>query len=189
MKPITVYDNFISDEELEEVYQFIHKRYPDHEYSFNWCFNTIDNCWKKTLYDVTKYKFPCTLIKNFIFKMKNRIEKHTKINFKIAYVYLNRQNYGEDVPMHTDTNRSDGYTFLLYLGDITPENFDKAGGILEFEDDKNTKIEPFIKRAVLFKSYIPHRPFAPLIPGITRISLAIKFVDSSVILPFTVRYS
>jgi hypothetical protein len=52
-----------------------------------------------------------------------------------------------------------------------------------------TRIEPFTKRAVLFKGYIPHQAYAPLVPGLTRISFAFKFVDTSSELPFSVNYS
>lgn len=185
MKSINVYDNFISDEELEEAYQFIHKEYTNTY--LNWRFNNTDNCWKKILYVSEKnllnnfsINFPCISVRNFVLKMKNRIEKCTKIEFKLSRVYLNRQNYGEDVPMHIDDGvNPNAYTFLIYLGDITPENFDKVGGILEFKNKERTKIEPFTKRAVLFRSNIFHSPFGPLIPGVTRISLALKLIINS----------
>ena len=192
MKPITVYDNFISDEELEEAYQFINKEYTNTV--LNWRFNSIDNCWKKLLYISEKNMvhqipmiFPCTSVRNFILKMKNRIEKCTKNEFKISRVYLNRQNCGEDVPMHIDDGvNPNAYTFLIYMGDITPENFDKVGGILEFKNKERTKIEPFTKRAVLFRSDIFHSPFGPLIPGVTRISLALKLIVNS---PLVIRWT
>jgi hypothetical protein len=191
MKSINVYDNFISDRELEEAYQFIHKEYTNTD--LNWRFNSTDNCWKKILYVLKTNEpknfstnFPCTSVRNFVLKMKNRIEKSTKIEFKLTRVYLNRQNCGEDVPMHIDDGiMPNAYTFLIYLGDITPENFDKVGGILEFKNKEHTKIEPFTKRAILFKSDIPHTPFGPLIPGVTRISLALKLIIKS---PFVIRY-
>ena len=207
MKDITVIDNFISDDEFKEACKIINKDYPDDENWFDWYFNDFDNCWKKNLYDIrnkivydsnSKIEsvnidgddiFACALTKNFVLKMKNRIEKYTKMNFKIVRAYLNRQSYGEDAPIHIDDKDSNAYTFLIYLGDITPENFDKVGGILEFKNKENTKIEPFSKRAVIFRSNIPHCPFGPLIPGITRISLAIKFVDSLALFPFIVRYT
>jgi hypothetical protein len=52
-----------------------------------------------------------------------------------------------------------------------------------------TRIEPFTKRAVLFKGYIPHQAYAPLVPGLTRISMAFKFIDKANDLPFSVNYS
>ena len=81
------------------------------------------------------------------------------------------------------------YTLLIYIGDITLENYDKAGGDLELKTKEITRIEPFTKRAVLFKGYIPHQAYAPLVPGLTRISIAFKFIDTSNELPFIIRYT
>ena len=125
----------------------------------------------------------------FISKIKNRIDKCTNTTFKLERVYLNRQVHGQDVTLHIDDKKPNGYTFLIYIGDITPENYDKAGGDLELKTKKITRIEPFIKRAVLFKGYIPHQAYAPLVPGLTRISFAFKFIDTANELPFSVNYS
>ena len=91
--------------------------------------------------------------------------------------------------LHVDDERTNAYTLLIYIGDITPENYDKAGGDLELKTKEITRIEPFTKRAVLFKGYIPHQAYAPLVPDITRISMAFKFIDTSNELPFLVNYS
>ena len=80
--------------------------------------------------------------------------------------------------LHIDDQKPNVYTLLIYIGDITPENYDKAGGDLEFKNKENTRIEPFTKRAVLFRGYIPHQAYAPLVPGITRISMAFKLIDT-----------
>ena len=122
-------------------------------------------------------------------KIKNRLDKCTNTNFKLERVYLNRQVRGQDVTLHVDDNKPNYYTFLIYIGDITPENYDKAGGDLELKTKEITRIEPFTKRAVLFKGYIPHMAYAPLVSGLTRISMAFKFVDTSKELPFIVNYS
>jgi len=121
--------------------------------------------------------------------MKNRIDKCTNTKFKLERVYLNRQVRGQDVTLHTDDSKPNAYTLLIYIGDITPENYDKAGGDLELKTKEITRIEPFTKRAVLFKGYIPHQAYAPLVPGLTRISMALKIVDTSNELPFDVNYS
>ena len=214
MKDITIFENFINDEELEESRQFIgeeslnldnpvrrcsqegwtHRReaWPNRQ----WDFNEEDNADKKMLIDLRpnrtwtfdmKNLIPSA--RNFIFKMKNRIDKCTNTNFYLERVYLNRQVLGQDVTLHVDENKPNYYTFLIYIGDITPENYDKAGGDLELKTKEITRIEPFTKRAVLFKGYIPHQAYAPLVPGLTRISIALKFVDTSNELPFSVRYT
>jgi len=205
MKDITIFDNFINDEELEEARQLIgeeslnlHKKdlgYP--ELNRKWHFVPEDNNDKKVLFAfIPESIWPLfdieTIIpsaKKFILKIKNRIDKCTNTNFNLERVYLNRQVHGQDVTLHVDDDRPHYYTFLLYIGDITTENYDKAGGDLELKTKEITRIEPFTKRAVIFKGCIPHQAYAPLVPGLTRISMALKFVDTSKELPFTVNYS
>ena len=204
MKDITIIENFISDEELEEVRQFtgdeslnLYNKDLEHPtVNRKWYFVPVDNAYKKILIDLRPNRGSVfgmeTVIpsaKNFILKIKNRIDKYTNTNFKLERVYLNRQVLGQDVTLHVDDDKPNVYTFLIYIGDITPENYDKAGGDLELKTKEITRIEPFTKRAVLFKGYIPHQAYAPLVPGITRISFALKFVDTSNELPFMVNYT
>jgi len=206
MKDITILENFINDEELEEARQFIgeqslnldNKVYGENDPSLNrqWYFLPKENVYKKILIDLRPDRsWPYDMenlipsVKNFILKIQNRIDKCTNTKFDLQRVYLNRQVHGQDVTLHKDDDRPNYYTLLIYIGDITPENYHKAGGDLELKDIENTIVEPFSKRAVLFKGYIPHQAYAPLVPGITRISFAFKFIDTSSELPFIVRYS
>ena len=207
MKDITIIDNFINDEELEEARQFIgeqslnldNKYYGEDNPLINrqWYFLPLDNAYKKVLIDLRPESiWPLfdmeTIIpsaKKFILKIINRIDKCTNTTFDLQRVYLNRQVRGQDVTLHTDDQKPNVYTLLIYIGDITPENYDKAGGDLELKTKEITRIEPFTKRAVLFKGYIPHQAYAPLVYGLTRISLAFKFTDTSNELPFSVNYS
>ena len=202
MKDITIFENFINDEELEEARQFIGDEslningeiYNEINPSINrqWYFIPKDNCYKKGLINFEWVHDMENIIpsaKKYIMKIKNRIDKCTNTNFKLERVYLNRQVRGQDVTLHIDESKLNYYTLLIYIGDITPENYDKAGGDLELKTKENTRIEPFTKRAVLFRGYIPHQAYAPLIPDITRISMAFKFVDTSNELPFFVRYT
>jgi hypothetical protein len=221
MKDITIFENFINDEELEEARQFTgeeslnldNKLYGKKEpptlnrtnlthtswlpfINRQWYFNERDNAYKKALIDLRpnrEWMFDMENLipsaQKFILKIKNRLDKCTNTNFKLERVYLNRQVLGQDVTLHIDDPKSNHYTLLIYIGDITPENYDKAGGDLELNTKEITRIEPFTKRAVLFKGYIPHQAYAPLVPGLTRISMALKFVDTSNELPFSVNYS
>ena len=203
MKDINIFENFLNDEELEEARQFIgdklvlnpgiRKKYLQLGI-IDWHFVPRDNCCKKILCHVPRdevvgMEFTMPSAKKFILKIKNRIDKWTSLNFKLERVYLNRQVLGQDVPLHQDDSKPNVYTLLIYIGDITPENYDKAGGDLELKTKENIRIEPFTKRAVLFKGYIPHQAYAPLVHGITRISFAINFLCNSERLPFSVRYS
>jgi hypothetical protein len=206
MKDITILENFINDKELEEARQFIgeeslnlnNKMYGENNPSINrqWYFIEADNAYKKILIDLRLQRdwdygmeniIPSA--KKYIMKIKNRIDKCTNTNFKLERVYLNRQVRGQDVTLHIDDQKPNVYTLLIYIGDITPENYNKAGGDLELKTKEITRIEPFTKRAVLFKGYIPHQAYAPLVPGLTRISMAFKFTDTSNELPFSVNYS
>ena len=206
MKDITILENFINDEELEEARQFIgeqslnldNKYYGENNREINreWYFHEVDNADKKILINlrpewawIFNMESIIPSVNKFILKIQNRIEKCTNTNFKLERVYLNRQVHGQDVTLHIDDTKINAYTLLIYIGDITPENYDKAGGDLEFENKENTRVEPFTKRAVLFKGYIPHQAFAPLVPDITRISFAFKLIDMSNELPFSVNYS
>ena len=205
MKDITIFENFINDEELEEARQFIgeeslnlsNKDFGHPTMNRKWYFFPHDNADKKNLVDLRKEErlWPFDMedlipsARNFILKIKNRIDKCTNTNFKLERVYLNRQVCGQDVTLHVDDSKPNVYTLLIYIGDITPENYDKAGGDLELKTKEITRIEPFTKRAVLFKGYIPHQAYAPLVPDITRISMAFKFIDTSNELPFLVNYS
>jgi hypothetical protein len=206
MKDITIFENFINDEELEEARQFIgeeslnldNKYYGEKQPAINrqWYFIPADNAYKKILIDLRPqrdWSFDMETIipsaKKFILKIKNRIDKCTNTTFKLERVYLNRQVRGQDVTLHTDDSKPNVYTLLIYIGDITPENYDKSGGDLELKTKEITRIEPFTKRAVLFKGYIPHQAYAPLVPGLTRISMAFKFIDKANDLPFSVNYS
>jgi hypothetical protein len=206
MNDITIFENFINDDELEEVRQFIGdetlnldgKYYGENQSVKNrqWYFVPVDNAYKKKLVDLRPNRGSMfameTIIpsaKKFILKIKNRIDKYTNTNFKLERVYLNRQVLGQDVALHVDGAKPNIYTLLIYIGDITPENYDKAGGDLELKTKEITRIEPFTKRAVIFKGYIPHQAYAPLVLGLTRISLAFKFIDTSNELPFMVNYS
>ena len=206
MKDITILENFINDEELEEARQFIgeqslnldNKYYGEKQPAINrqWYFIPKDNAYKKILIDLRPQRdWPFdmeTIIpsaKKFILKIKNRIDKCTNTNFKLERVYLNRRVYGQDGTVHTDDQKPNVYTLLIYIGDITPENYDKAGGDLEFKNKENTRVEPFTQRAVLFRGCIPHRVYAPLLQGVTRISFAFKFFCMSEKVPFFMKYS
>ena len=202
MKDITIFENFINDEELEEARQFIYvpgttckSMHNGHKVT-EWFFNTDDNCDKKFILDVSDGDNSVGGIndvspnaKKFITKIQNKIEKCINKKLNLWRVYLNRQVCGQDVPFHIDDIKYHAYTLLIYIGDITPENYDKAGGDLEFKNKENTRVEPFTQRAVLFRGCIPHRVYAPLLQGVTRISFAFKFFCMSEKVPFIMKYS
>ena len=191
MKDITIFENFINDEELEEARKFIYTNKVQ-----DWFFHTTDNCDKKFILDVSHggvellhRSIVTPSAEKFITRIQNKIEKCINKKLNLWRVYLNRQVCGQDVPFHTDDIKYHAYTLLIYIGDITPENYDKAGGDLEFKNKENTRVEPFTQRAVLFRGCIPHRVYAPLLQGVTRISFAFKFFCMSEKVPFFMKYS
>ena len=173
MKDITILENFINDEELEEARQFIgeqslnldNKYYGEKQPAINrqWYFVPADNAYKKILIDLRpKREWPYTMeniipsAKKYILKIKNRIDKCTNTKFKLERVYLNRQVRGQDVTLHIDDQKPNVYTLLIYIGDITPENYDKAGGDLELKTKEITRIEPFAKKScIIQRLYTP----------------------------------
>ena len=191
MKDITIFENFINDEELEEARKFIYTNKVQ-----DWFFHTTDNCDKKFILDVSHggvellhRSIVTPSAEKFITRIQNKIEKCINKKLNLWRVYLNRQVCGQDVPFHTDDIKYHAYTLLIYIGDITPENYDKAGGDLEFKNKENTRVEPFTQRAVLFRGCIPHQTYAPLVPGLTRISFAFKFFCMSEKVSFSVNYT
>ena len=199
MRDVTIFENFINDEELQEARILVdkkslnlHEAY-DEIINRSWVFEEIDRAHKRTLLDNRSNILINSLdisAQNFISKIHNRINTYTNKKFDLERVYLNEQDRWQDVPMHTDTNgKPNYYTMLIYLGDITPENYDKAGGDLEIKTEKNIRVEPFTKRAVLFRSYILHQAFGPLVSDVRRISLAFRFIDHSESLPFNTYYN
>ena len=204
MKDITILENFFNDEDVEEARQLIDdesllksdvcKKF-EHLLR-SWHFNPGDNCDKRVILDTRPHltlqhgmKDMIPSVQNYILKILNRIETCMNVKFQLQRVYLNRQVCGQDVPFHTDDIKYHAYTLLIYIGDITPENYDKAGGDLEFKNKENTRVEPFTQRAVLFRGCIPHRVYAPLLQGVTRISFAFKFFCMSEKVPFFMKYS
>ena len=199
MRDVTIFENFINDEELQEARILVdkkslnlHEAY-DEIINRSWIFIETDRAHKKSLLDIRNNTLINSLdisAQNFISKIHNRINTYTNKKFDLERVYLNEQDRWQDVPMHTDTNgKPNYYTMLIYLGDITPENYDKAGGDLEIKTEKNIRVEPFTKRAVIFRSYILHQAFGPLVSDVRRISLAFRFIDHSESLPFNTYYN
>jgi hypothetical protein len=199
MRDVTIFENFINDEELQEARILVdkkslnlHEAY-DEIINRSWVFVEIDRAHKRTVLDNRSNILINSLdisAQNFISKIHNRINTYTNKKFDLERVYLNEQDRWQDVPLHTDTNgKPNYYTMLIYLGDITYENYDKAGGDLEIKTEKNIRVEPFTKRAVLFRSYILHQAFGPLVSDVRRISLAFRFIDHSESLPFNTYYN
>ena len=163
MKPITVYDNFLNNEELEDVTNYMN--------DVKWEFKGKTSSKSKRFWYVN--------LKNeklFTERIYKLIQKKTGLHFEMIRVMLNGQTFGQDGDYHTDEYDPNFFTFLLYISNINRENVDKVGGYTQFKVENHImNIEPIFNRGVLFRSNIVHRGLAPSRDSdILRISVAFK---------------
>lgn len=179
MKDITIFENFLNDEEFFTTVDIMNKS--------SWKFSgtsmgTGTPFWNMDLMSHTDY----------ITTTVNKINQKTGKTYQVLRVYANGQTYGQDGRFHPDSDRDNCYTLLIYISEIGPHNIDTVGGFTQFKtnDDQVLNINPYQTNAVLFKSTILHRGLAPSREsGMLRITLAFKLLDISNKLPFTVKYS
>lgn len=149
MSDIQVVDNFLTQKELHEAGFIVD--------NLKWNFGHVSVA--------SGFKFwVCNLSDNDFFSkyIFQKIEKYFGKKFEINRVYANGQTYGLDGSYHTDDERDDCYTFLMYLSDINHKNVDEVDGHTLFKYDKRViSIEPILNRCVLFKSNILHKGMAP----------------------------
>lgn len=90
-----------------------------------------------------------------------KIKTLTGMSFQLQTVYANGQTYGLDGDFHIDHSDSDAYTCLLYVSDLSDEEYDRhnARGYTEFllPDDTVYCIPPNPNTAILFPSNLYHR--------------------------------
>lgn len=169
MKPVTVYDNFLNGEDLDDVIKYME--------NVKWEFKGKTSSKSKRFWYVNLKDEQLFTEKIYIL-----IQKKTTIQFELVRVMLNGQTFGQDGDYHTDENDPAFFTFLLYISDINRENVDKIGGYTQFKlENYIMNIEPIFNRGVLFKSNIVHRGLAPSRDSdILRISVAFKLKISDV---------
>ena len=170
-------ENFFTDDDIKETKFIIDNR--------RWSFGSSANGFGTKFW---KCNFPpdCDLSK----KVLKRLEERYDTKFKINKINVNGQTYGQDSEFHQDDAHEDCYTLLVYISDITPKNFDSIGGCTDIKmtEDSIMSIEPYQKRALLFKSYLTHRGMAPCRKSdILRISLAFKLQVIKNELPFIIK--
>ena len=117
----------------------------------------------------------------FIKKIMRLVETRYGEKFDVDRVYANGQTYGQDGSYHQDHEHDDRYTLLIYVSDINESNIDSIGGFTQMKmKDGIINIEPYVKRAVMFKSNIYHRGLAPdRYSNILRQTIAFKLKMSS----------
>lgn len=151
MDDIQIYENFLTEDEMEHVTNVIKSprwsldqtsdpRYPGIPF---WLMRLLDDSF------FTEHLFP-------------KIEHKLGRNFELLDVYLNGQTYGQDADFHIDTAEDECFTFLVYIGDITKESVNVYGGYTIFKSGDLVKcVEPIKNRAVLFNSAILHVGLSP----------------------------
>ncbi len=178
MKDITIFENFINDEELEEVIDAINHsswKYMSRSKKGEILFWRAEMIQEKTLCKQLVYK----------------LEKLSGKKYKILYTYANGQTFNQDGEFHPDSFEDNAYTLLIYVSPITEENVDIIGGFTQIKRGTNIiNIHPYQKRALLFKSNLIHRGMAPSRHSdMLRVTLAIKLEEVSEQLPFAVNYT
>jgi len=179
MKDITILDNFINDDELQEMTDAIHNRS-----SWKYGGETVPGGVKFWYAEMIQ---EATIGKQILTKLEKMFSKKYKIN----KMYANGQTFGQDGSFHQDHPDDNAYTLLIYISDITEENVENIGGFTHFKrDGKIINVEPYKKRGLFFKSNLFHRGMAPYrLSDLLRVTLAIKVVEVSRKLPFSVNYS
>lgn len=150
MENINIYDNFLSNEDLQKCneYVFGSNWFYGHSSSSSTGFNTP--FWHM---DLIKYDF-------FTDYLKNKIEKKLNKTFKLNRVYANGQTYGQDGSFHQDDTKVNTTTFCIYVTPL-PSNNDDLNGYLYIKIPNNNKyiacVEPLYNRGVSFPSYYYHK--------------------------------
>jgi hypothetical protein len=166
MEGITILDNFINDEELQDVIDAINRS--------SWKHIGISGLGGVTFWYAEMIQ-EATLGK----QMLTKIEKIFSKKYKIGRMYANGQTFGQDGSFHQDDPDDNAYTLLIYVSDITEENVEYIGGFTHFiQDGKIINVEPYKKRGLFFKSNLFHRGMAPSrLCDLLRISFAIKVAE------------
>lgn len=169
MKDVDIIDDFLSDELLSCAVNAIE-----------------DSKWVhsggSTSTSTTTFWY-CELEENLRFKcmVLDAIQKHYGQKFEVCRVYANGQTFGQDGSFHQDDPSENAYTFLIYVSDINPHNVDQIGGFTQIKmKDKIVNVEPYMRRAVMFKSNLFHRGLAPgRYSDILRQTIAFKLTTNS----------
>jgi hypothetical protein len=160
-KHVEVFDNFLTDEELEKCNAAYSKPC--------WNFGQISQTspistpfWMMTL-DNDPFFTNDLLLK---------IENVTKKKYALQRVYANGQTFGQDGTYHQDDTSDESYTFCLFVNkQITNETVDNIGGEFVFKIPimsalttahkfSRIVVEPIYNRGILFPSNIFHKGLA-----------------------------
>lgn len=152
MENIKVYDNFLTNEELNECLKIIN--------SSKWTFGHLSNTLTQCNFNVPFWSIDLKHEDFFSVYLKEVIEKHFLKKFTLTRVYANGQTFGQDGSYHIDDDSSNTYTFCLYLSNIEEIDLYAAGGhlMIKIPNEKyNICYEPVFNRGIFFPSNYLHK--------------------------------
>ena len=160
-KEITVVNNFLTDDDIDYMCNFIRGR--------QWTIQTSDPDNPKALEFL---QLPVGLKEQYFLDLYSRIQDEMKTSQKISDIYFNGQWPGRHGEFHEDNGST---TVLLYISSYHPS----WGGFTQFANSNEDQVivAPLYKRMVYFNSKILHKAYAfayqhcPL-----RVSLAYKLI-------------
>jgi hypothetical protein len=160
---IETYREFLTDEDLS----YIEQKIAQPAWSCNHKSNDNPNSsvfWQMSGLDLDEF---------FSVYLLNKIKQVTKNNFTIERIYFNGHNACSQGYPHTDSDKENGRTFLIYCNRVWDLAF---GGSTSFIIDNEVKsFFPYPKSAVYFQSNYTHlaNPISKDFKGV-RITLAFK---------------
>lgn len=153
MDKINIYDNFLTNEELEKCR--IITANPNWEYGHTSGTRNNSNI-------ITPFWY-MELNKNYFFtdQLKCKIEEKLNKKFKILRVYANGQTFGQDGSYHQDSENDKHITFCIYIAPVPNECVRDLNGHILFQipelDHFIVGVEPVCNRAVSFPSNYYHK--------------------------------
>jgi hypothetical protein len=160
---IQIFDDFLTNEELEECLQFTNKP--------AWAFGVQSD--PQNPISTQFWIMKLTNESFFNICLLSKIERAANKKFELARVYANGQTFGQDGTFHQDEVTSESYTFCLYVNkQVTVDTAEYIGGDIMFKLPANSEdglskiqsslfgIETIYNRGILFPSNFFHKGLA-----------------------------
>ena len=150
MEKIHIYNNFLSNDELEQCKLVIAKS--------NWEYGHHSQTEPLSI----PFWF-MDLINNdfFTIHLKHKIELLMNKKFKLNRVYVNGQTFGQDGLFHQDDTNDNSTTFCIYITPLPDDIFEQVGGHIWFKipnmNNFSVCVEPLYNRAISFPSNYFHK--------------------------------
>jgi hypothetical protein len=149
LKKINIFDSFLTNSEYKEVTEKVNNLTWTYGHTSTSDVNALP-FWNSSLNDDPYFA-------EYLF---NIIKKTVKEPLILERVYCNGLTYGQNGTYHTDSNDPNSRTFMIYVHDIPPEDYDIADGYLYFkfsELDYNILYEPIKNRGIYFPGNYVHK--------------------------------